>query len=321
MKRVTTEMRRNRQAGVTIIELMVAATLGLLITSGIGALYVQGSKSYAEDDRYLRMVENGRFAVDMISRDLRMISFWGELLDPAAISSALTAGEDCGLDLFDGAEAVQFNNPTGSPAVTQFDITSGTCGTLTGTVSTGTNQLAIKHTVGTGLVSGQENNVVYIRTNGSVGSFIQYVSGTTPALPAGYQDWEYTPFVYYIGDDGSTPYLCRLFLSALAFGAVTSDECLAEGVEQMYVQFGLDTDADGVANQYKANPVAAEMGQVVTARIYVLVRAATGDPQYVNAKTYTLGDLSVAAANDNFYRRVFSTTVKLRNPVNLAALN
>ena len=36
----------------------------------------------------------------------------------------------------------------------------------------------------------------------------------------------------------------------------------------------------------------------------------------VNDKTYVLGDATVSGGGDNFYRRVFSTTVKLRNPSN-----
>ncbi|MGR8919701.1 MAG: PilW family protein [Gammaproteobacteria bacterium] len=312
---------RGRQAGVTIIELMIALTLGLLITAGVGSLYLQGSRSYSQDDRYQRMVENGRFAVDQIARDLRMLSFWGEMLDPAAVTTALTAGEDCGVDVFDGSTAIRVNFNTDSPAVTQFDMASGSCTSITGGVVAGTNQIAIKHTSGVALGSGQEDDQVYVRTNGASGSFIQYEAGVTPAPPTSFSDWAYTPSVYYIRNEGGSPFLCRLRLDGLAFAAVGSGECLAEGVEQLYVQFGLDTDSDGVANQYRANPSAAEMAQVVTARVYLLVRAPTADPLYENTKSYALGDLSIAAPNDGFYRRVFSTTLRLRNPANLAALN
>ena len=58
------------------------------------------------------------------------------------------------------------------------------------------------------------------------------------------------------------------------------------------------------------------MAQAVTARIYVLARSTEPDYSYVNDKTYVLGDATVSGGGDNFYRRVFSTTVKLRNPSN-----
>lgn len=312
---------RRSQVGFTLVELMVAMSLGILISGGVGSMFVQGSRSSAQDDRYLRMIENGRYAIDVLARDLRMISFWGEMLDPGAIASTLVAVEDCGLDLFDGAAPILGNNPHATPALVQFDIASGTCATLTGTVSPNTNQLAIKHTSGTPITAGQAEDTVYVRTNGFAGSFIQYKAATTPALPASFQDWTYQSSIFYIQANAGIPYLCRLQAVGLTFAATTADECFAEGVEQFYVQFGIDTDGDSIANQYKSNPTTAEMNSAVTARVYVLVRSATADALSVNSKAYTLGDLNIAAANDNFYRRVFSTTVQLRNPANLAALN
>ena len=311
---------RRSQGGFSLVELMVAMTLGLLISGGVGSMFLQGSRSSAEDDRYLRMIENGRYAIDVLARDLRMISFWGEMLDPGAINSSLVAGEDCGLDLFDGAAPVLGNNPHASPPLVQFDITSGACATLTGTVSANTNQLAIKHTSGVSITAGQTEDAVYVRTNGFTGDFIQYKAASTPALTANFEDWTYRPSIYYVQANAGIPYLCRLQVVGLAFNATDVDECFAEGVEQFYVQFGIDTDNDSIANQYKSNPTIAEMNSAVTARIYVLVRSATADALMVNSKAYTLGDLSIAAANDNFYRRVFNTTVQLRNPANLAAL-
>ena len=312
-------LNRESQKGFTIVELMVAMVLGILISGGVGAMFVQGSKSHAEDDRFLRMIENGRFAIDTISRDLRMITFWGEMLDPSSITNSLTAGEDCGLSLFDATESVAFNNPNQS--LTQFDITSGACATQTGTVRSNTVQLAVKHSRGTPITSGQGENVVYLRTNGVSGELIQYKAATTPALAAGFQDWEFDLSLYYVRDESGEPYLCRMNLSGLGFGAMTAGECLARGIEHFNVMFGIDTDNDAIPNTYKSNPTAAEMAQAMTARIYVLVRSESGDPAYTNSKTYVLGDLNIAAANDNFYRRVFTTTIALRNPANLAALS
>lgn len=312
---------RRKQAGFTIVELMVAMVIGILVAGGVGAMFVQGSKSHAEDDRFLRMIENGRFAVDIISRDLRMTTFWGEMLDSSIISASLTVAEDCGLNLFDGAEPVLFNNPNASPALVQFDITSDSCPSRTGTVRTGTSQLVVKHTRGMSATSGQEENAIYLRTNGVAGDLIQFKAGTTAALASGFQDWEFSPSLYYIRDEAGTPYLCRLDLTGLGFGAKTAEECLAKGVEQINVQFGIDTDDDAIPNQYKSNPSAAEMPRAVTARLHVLVRSASADPFYTNTKTYVLGDLNVAATNDNFYRRVFTTTIALRNPANLRALS
>jgi type IV pilus assembly protein PilW len=88
----------------------------------------------------------------------------------------------------------------------------------------------------------------------------------------------------------------------------------------MQTEFGVDGDGDFVADYYTAAPTAAEIGDAVSARIYVLARSISEVPDYVNDKTYRLGAKVIAAANDGFYRRVFSTTVLLRNPTNLAGV-
>lgn len=307
------------QRGVTLVELMIATTIGLLVMLVVGTTFVQGSRATAEDDRYARMIENARFAADAIATDLRMVSFWGEMLDPGAVTTSLTAGADCGIGLFNGNSAVLYNNGSAVTPTTQFDVTTNECRALTGTLRGHTNQLAVKHVSGIGLATGALDGIVYLRSNGSAGSLINNAA-TTP-LPTGYQDWQYVPTVYYVADDDhGVPSLCRLRASGLGFAANTPNACLAGGIEQFHIQFGIDTDRDGVVNQYKSNPTAAEMAAALTARIYVLARSANTDVNYTNNKTYTLGDLVVNGGGDHYYRRVFSSTVRLRNPANRLVL-
>ena len=97
-------------------------------------------------------------------------------------------------------------------------------------------------------------------------------------------------------------------------------ECLARGVENMQIEFGIDTDNDGSANVYLAAPLANQMSQVVSAKIYLLVRSEESDLSYLNDKVYTLSNAPAYTPNDNFYRRTFSTTVGVRNLRNLNRL-
>jgi hypothetical protein len=45
----------------------------------------------------------------------------------------------------------------------------------------------------------------------------------------------------------------------------------------------------------------------------VLVRGSSEVNGYSNDKSYQLGDLNVAAANDGYYRKVYGTTVLMKN--------
>ena len=56
-------MTNQRQQGFTIVELMVAATLGLLILAGAISMFISNKRIYTEQDEMGRLQENARFAM------------------------------------------------------------------------------------------------------------------------------------------------------------------------------------------------------------------------------------------------------------------
>ena len=63
---------RQRQRGVTLIELMVAMVLGLIVAAGIVTLFLSTSSSNRAQNQMARLQEEGRYAVNRISADLKM---------------------------------------------------------------------------------------------------------------------------------------------------------------------------------------------------------------------------------------------------------
>ncbi len=59
------------QAGLTLLELLISITLGLLLLFGIGTVYVSSSKTYRVQENNARIQENGRYYLDIIGRSLR----------------------------------------------------------------------------------------------------------------------------------------------------------------------------------------------------------------------------------------------------------
>jgi type IV pilus assembly protein PilW len=123
--------------------------------------------------------------------------------------------------------------------------------------------------------------------------------------------------VYYIGTGASgSPALFRQ--STVAGGAMQVQE-LVDNVENMQVLYGEDTNSDGIANRYvTAN--AANMANVVSVRVSLLLRS---DNNIASSKqtTYDYDDHQIDAyngahskdADDLRVRRVFNTTIKIRN--------
>ena len=90
---------------------------------------------------------------------------------------------------------------------------------------------------------------------------------------------------------------------------------MVEGIENMQVEFGIDTSTplDYSPDYYDASPTSAELSRAVAAKVYLLARSVQPVAGYTDDRSYQLGTTTVAAANDNFYRKVFQTTVMLRN--------
>lgn len=319
-----------------MVELMVALVLGLLLTSGIIAFYLQSKRNTTQDELISRMQENARMAMDVLARDLEMTGFWGKVVDDVNIQKDASLGADptwtittdCGpagwaynpappIRYLAGATAATVN--TNFPCIAASDLFN----------STSTNILAIKHVSGTPSATVPSATVtsgsIYLRSNSVTGTLYRAPATGTLSSGTDWNDWQYQVSVYYIGKDASRsdlPVLYRAYLNTSSATPTMATEAggIAEGIESFRMLFGLDTDNDGVANQYLSNPTTAQQQSLVSARIYLLVRSSNPDPSYTNTKSYNLGDSTVSAFNDHYYRRVYTTTVVIRNTANMLNL-
>jgi len=181
----------------------------------------------------------------------------------------------------------------------------------------GTDVVSIKR------VAGAEANVLsvngaYLRTNGTVGVLFSGVAPTAPpvAVAVPRADWAYRPSIYYIRQFANTPgdnipTLCRKVLRGAGPSMIT--ECLATGIENLQIEYGIDTTENGQPNVYLSNPTLVQMQDVVAARIFLIGRTTEIDTRYVNTKTYSISNAPDLVPNDNFHRRVFSTSISMQN--------
>jgi Tfp pilus assembly protein PilW len=65
------------EKGLTIVELMVAMTLGLAILAAVGYVYVAGNQGYRVQDDTSRMQEDARYIIQTITRDIQMAGHFG----------------------------------------------------------------------------------------------------------------------------------------------------------------------------------------------------------------------------------------------------
>jgi len=346
----------DRHKGMTLVELMVGLVIGLMIVGVVITVFVNANRNFRQDQLIGRMQESARYAMRTIATDLSMVGFWGPLIDSSAVNaqirncetgsdpadatkcggffenSVLAVADDCGPGTgatapanwaYDMSRFVEVANESSADDAENTFVCIDNAEFLADT-----DILAIKRLRGRPLDATRgdddDDGKVFLRTNGDAAMILQYDHET--AAPSGAEDWEYLVHIYYIqdyfkSDSDAIPTLFRKKLSA-GIGMDTETGGVAQGIEYVHVMFGIDRiDAppDGVPDYYISNPGAAEMRAAVTAKIYVLARSINPDPLYTNSKSYQLGDVTKSYADnpDNFYRRVFTTTVQLRNRVNL----
>lgn len=88
-------MKRIR--GLSLLELMIAMTLGLVVVLGVTTVFLGSKQGYRMQESTGRLQENARFAMDLLSREIRHADFWGGTA-PGAIEKAVslqTVGAPC----------------------------------------------------------------------------------------------------------------------------------------------------------------------------------------------------------------------------------
>jgi type IV pilus assembly protein PilW len=67
-----------RARGFSLVEFMIAITIGLFLIAGLVYLIAETSRSRGEMERSSRQIENGRYALERLSEDLRHAGFFSE---------------------------------------------------------------------------------------------------------------------------------------------------------------------------------------------------------------------------------------------------
>jgi type IV pilus assembly protein PilW len=318
--------------GVTMIELLVSMLLGLLLSAAMVSLYITAKQHYFYAVQTARMQENGRYALRLLSRELEMAGFLGGVLAPEDVPVA-SVGRDCSFQnwALDVSQPLQLVNDHAGDALPLFlNLEPITC-LENAAIKNDTDLIAIKRTAGeASLRRGIPADRLAVSSR--LVWYLRLIDGRSPEWEKlrpsqlaslgeenpGRSYWEAISKIIFVrkysdaGDLGrDVPTLC---MATLAGDGMTT-RCLVEGVENMQLEFGVDTDSDGIPNQYKSAPSAAELRNAVTAKVFLLMRSINPLADHDDRKTYALGEKTVAAQHDRYIRRVFSSTILLRNRI------
>lgn len=339
--------RLHKQLGISLVEIMVALVISLFLLGGIIQVYTANKSSYAFTDAIGRVQENARFAVDTVAQDLRMAGFFGctaydpsdtenitNNLDPDGTDYDPLLHDYAGLGVLDGSEG---DGPNGSDSITirgakpvQFNILPPFNVTTSDDINVTVDLTGKLENEDIVMISNCQGADIFQITADPVTdtdaglTTVEHAIGGEPGnintdpgcadpaklcLSQTYGNdaslFEVQTVTYEIRNVAGEPTLFRV--------QYNDEEELVEGVEQMQVEYGIDTTNDGFPNQYVPYSNTLVVNDVIVVRLMLLMRSDTGanvgGPQTV---TFNGNDLTF---NDNRLRQVFTSTIALRNRI------
>jgi type IV pilus assembly protein PilW len=105
--------------GFTLVELMIAMLISLFLLGGVVQIFVSSKQSYRVNEDASRLQENGRFAMDIMARDIRMSGFLPCRIQPGKVANSVDSASNI-YDFFNAAiNADEYGASafTGYPAV------------------------------------------------------------------------------------------------------------------------------------------------------------------------------------------------------------
>lgn len=321
------------QSGFGLVELMIAMTIGLVLLGGIGYLYVGSRGAFRTTDNLSRMQENARFALDMMSRDVRMAGYLGcgnmSSIKVTTIANPPVPPMTPGNALIGYDGGTGWTNPTTITRVTGTDVLSvmgafSSGVNLTGNLTPQNANIQIgsnPDNFQTGdvlVVTNCVNADVFKATTVSTGSGTIITLSHSNSSNTGNRVGVYGPdafvmrmnqYSYFVGTPAATttrpnpaPALYRVGLSGNA-------EELVENVRDLQIRYGLDTNGDGAVDSYSNAPT--NWPQVVSVTLNLLMRSPdTNISTSQQALTFNNGTFN---APDRRLYQVYSATVGVRN--------
>jgi type IV pilus assembly protein PilW len=325
------------QAGFSIVELLVAMAISLVLLTAVYQVFLGNTETYRINENQARLQENGRFALDFLIREVRSAGYYGCSGDAADLRTTLNSSTSFLYDFDQAVEGFESTSATVWTPTVDASITSPLGGSdiLTIRRTDPTVFMRVDDDMSandadievTGVTEDLDGDILLINDcqeawvfqSFSAGSPIVHdtsnpvvpgnsQAGFTYAFAAGSEVYKIETVSYYIrNDDNNQPALFR------KIGAAAAEEIL-QGVENMQVLYGEDTDADGDVNAYRTANTVSAWNDVLSVRVGLLLRTPeeiTGAD--LDTNVYTVNGKDVDPVDDRRQRRVFTTTIGLRN--------
>lgn len=324
---------RERMAGLTLVELMIAMVIGLMLLAGISYVFLGARQTFRATENLSRIQENARYALEVMARDIRMGGYVGcgnmrnvtlntianPPIPPLVTTNALTGSD------WPGTAVSNFGG-TGITRVAGDSLAvMGAFGggvPLTGNlvpsnanvqlVDNRYNFVADDVLIVTNCVSADMFRATNVSASGSTTTIAHSNSSNTGNRIGTYGGdafvFKVEQYSYFIGTNPSGRR--SLYKTSLTEGTRE----LIEDVWDMQILYGVDTLGANAVDQYMdatAVTAAGRWADVLTVQLQFLFASAedgiTAAPQ-----VYTFNGTTTTAGDRRMYQ-VFTSTIGVRN--------
>ena len=302
------KMNKKQPKGFTLVELMIVLVILGIVTVGAMTAIISQSRVYHSEEKIIDMQMNARVAMDRICFLLRMAGVGCE--------------DNFGDNLTNGS-LVTNGDVAANPLSSMFTITNNAPSTPDQLTLVG----AVRH-VGS-ITSIPANNQIKVDSHDpklgtTVAKSYIFISpndenryeiisaddGTTLTLATSLDNdrkteilnalsagvdldvYQVQAFTIRLVDTpiNNRPPLRSLRIDGNIVGSSTQLD-VADNIQDLQFQYGLDTDNDGQVDSWSDNP--ATIAQIKAVRVFILARTGKIDKEYFDRKTYTLAGVTV----------------------------
>lgn len=304
---------RQREDGVSLVELLVSLTIGAVLIFGAMKAYVDSRNAYMINETIARMQDTARYAISVMEADVRMADYWGLLKGAESIAgqaaqsdtesplggnAAKTCGTNFALDLESNIEGSN-------------DVYAAVCKAKNDNPMPNADTITIRRA--SAVRSSATSAALRICSTRTAGVLMGRLSDSAEcaaasAVPSTAQINDLIVHLYYIDRDSDqrngVPSLRRKFLNATPD---FDDAEVVANVEDMQIQYGVDTSGGvgpgrGAATRYlDAGSTltallknASSPAQIVSVRLWLLIRADTPEVGFSDTRVYEYGNRRAA---------------------------
>lgn len=332
----------NKHSGFSIVELLIAATLGLMVVGAVSSIFLSSNTTNKTQENLARMQENARFALNKMQTDIRMAGYRGCLgrkgampgVAPTLVNNIITAygyADNLAASLqgfnasaaawspaLDSSISAAFPAPASGSDIISVRMGTGSSTPLTALMANGSAAIAIAANpdnlaVGdTALIADCVSSSVFKVSSITATSIGHDTSTNTTdtfgrAFDTDAMVMPTATITYYVAPSADLTNGLSLWRKTNG----SSSEELVDNVEKLKIIYGEDTNGDWVPDKYVSADNVIDMNNVMAVKLMLLTRT-TDDSLSVNGQNYTFNGTSTTPS-DKRIRRAFNLVITLRN--------